>query len=352
MTINKQPSISVIIPTYNRGYCVCKAIDSVLKQTYKDYEIVVVDDGSVDDTRERVARYGEAVRYLWKPNGGAASARNAGLRHARGRYIAWLDSDDVWWPCKLDLQMRVFQRFPEVQLVCSDFSAVDKEGRFTPSYIMKLYHTYRHFSNDLSRIYERSVQLDYEVEIDGKAVQTVNVFVGNIYEKMIWGNLTHTSTIVFERELVDIVGLFDESFDTSEDYDFHLRVCAEACVGYLDLPTIIYRRGTTDQLLNCSEEALLRQNKVLLRMIPRVAQRDPQLVTRHPRWLDSWLGELHAEMADLLALRDPHAALAHWHTALRHSPLNAFKPRVLARVMLPKIIVRLLAEAKARLQGL
>jgi glycosyltransferase involved in cell wall biosynthesis len=349
MTTNKQPSVSVIIPTYNRGYCVCKAIDSVLKQTYRDYEIVIVDDGSVDDTRERVAQYGEAVRYLWKLNGGAGSARNAGLRHARGHYVAWLDSDDVWLPCKLSLQMRVFQRLPNVQLVCSDFSAVDKVGRLTPSYIMKYYHAYRHYKKDLRNIYEWSVLLDYEEEIHDRSIQSVNVYVGNIYEKMIWGNLIHTSTIVFKRELVDIVGLFDESFDTCEDYDFHLRVCKEACVGYLDLPTTLYRRGTPDQLTNNSEDALLRQYTVLLRMIQGVAQRDPPLVTRYPKWLDHWLGKSHAEMADLLALRDPPAALDHWRTALHHAPLVALSPRVMARVLFPKVIVRLVVAAKARL---
>jgi glycosyltransferase involved in cell wall biosynthesis len=349
MTTNKQPSVSVIIPTYNRGYCVCRAIDSVLKQTYRDYEIVIVDDGSVDDTRERVAQYGDAVRYLRKPNGGAGSARNEGLRHARGRYVAWLDSDDVWSPWKLDLQMQVFQRLPDVKLVCSDFSAVDKAGRLTPSYIMKYYHAYRHYKNDLYNVYEWSVLLDYEEEIHGRAKQSVNVYVGNIYEKMIWGNLIHTSTIVFKRELVDIVGLFDESFDTCEDYDFHLRVCKEAYVGYLDLPTTLYRRGTPDQLTNNSEDALLRQYTVLLRMIQSVAQRDPPLVTRYPKWLDHWLGKSHAELADLLALRNPPAALDHWRTALHHAPLLALSPRVLARVLFPKVIVRLVVAAKARL---
>ena len=125
------PAVSVIIPTYNRGYCISESIDSVLAQTFTDYEILVVDDGSTDDTRERLRAYEDRVRYLWQPHGNAASARNEGLRHARGRYVAWLDSDDTWLPFKLDLQLRVLEQFPDAQIVASDFSAMDESGTVT-----------------------------------------------------------------------------------------------------------------------------------------------------------------------------------------------------------------------------
>jgi glycosyltransferase involved in cell wall biosynthesis len=96
--------VTVLIPTYNRAYCLARAIDSALAQSYPHLEVLIVDDGSTDSTRKLVeGTYGgdRRVRYLYQPNGGVSSARNHGLRQARGDYVAFLDSDDVWKPWKL-----------------------------------------------------------------------------------------------------------------------------------------------------------------------------------------------------------------------------------------------------------
>ncbi|MBX3703129.1 MAG: glycosyltransferase family 2 protein, partial [Steroidobacteraceae bacterium] len=98
MAVHHPVKVSVVIPTYNRAAYIRQAIDSVLQQTMTDFEIIVVDDGSTDDTREVVAGYGERIRYLRTANGGPARARNAGMAEARGQYIAWLDSDDTYHP--------------------------------------------------------------------------------------------------------------------------------------------------------------------------------------------------------------------------------------------------------------
>ena len=106
------PRVSVIIPTYNRAALVCKAIDSVLEQTFSDYEILVIDDGSTDGTESAVAGYGQRVRYFWQENRGMSAARNRGIDLARGEYLALLDSDDLWMPFKLELMVAVLDRFP------------------------------------------------------------------------------------------------------------------------------------------------------------------------------------------------------------------------------------------------
>lgn len=90
--------VSVIIPVYNRAHYIKECLDSVLSQTYKDYEIIVVDDGSTDNVKEVLLPNMQQIRYIYKENGGAASARNVGIMHAKGDYIAWLDSDDRWLP--------------------------------------------------------------------------------------------------------------------------------------------------------------------------------------------------------------------------------------------------------------
>lgn len=98
------PKVSVIIPTFNRGEIVVNALESVLAQTYRDYEIIVVDDGSTDNTRHKLSAYRDRIRYVYQENGGASAARNKGLELARGEWISALDSDDTWLPTKLERQ--------------------------------------------------------------------------------------------------------------------------------------------------------------------------------------------------------------------------------------------------------
>jgi glycosyltransferase involved in cell wall biosynthesis len=113
--------VSVVIPTYNRASRLPAAIDSVLRQGVSDIEIIVVDDGSSDDTRAVVARYGNRVRYVYQANAGVGAARNAGIRLATGTFAAFLDSDDRWHDFKLSMQLALFDARPDVGLVFSDF---------------------------------------------------------------------------------------------------------------------------------------------------------------------------------------------------------------------------------------
>jgi len=113
------PLISCIVPTYNGERYVHEAIDSILAQTYRPIEIVVIDDGSTDGTRARVDQYGTQVRYCWEANVGPPAARNAGLREARGEMVAFLDGDDLWHPEKLERQMARFAARPELDYCLS-----------------------------------------------------------------------------------------------------------------------------------------------------------------------------------------------------------------------------------------
>jgi glycosyltransferase involved in cell wall biosynthesis len=107
------PSVSVVIATYNRSSLLIRAIESVLKQTYKDFEIIVIDDGSTDQTREVVAAYSGRVAYFYQDNAGLSAVRNRGIQEAKGRWIAWLDDDDQWHPNKLSIQVDKIKQLPE-----------------------------------------------------------------------------------------------------------------------------------------------------------------------------------------------------------------------------------------------
>ena len=118
-------TISVIIPAYNYARYLAEAIDSALGQTYAPLEVIVVDDASTDDTPRVLAAYGQRIRAIRQPNGGAGAARNTGIAAARGEYVAFLDADDVWLPRKLELQMALFDADPALGLIHGGKGATD-----------------------------------------------------------------------------------------------------------------------------------------------------------------------------------------------------------------------------------
>jgi len=202
--------VSVIIPTYNRAKFLEEAINSVLNQTYKDFEIIVVDDGSTDNTKEIIRKFGEII-YIYQKNKGVSSARNKGIKMSRGEYIAFLDSDDLWLKRKLEKQMKIFEKYPE----------------------NKICHTNEIWIRDGKRINQ------------GKRHQK---YGGYIFDKVLPLCIISPSSVVIKREVFEKVGLFDERLKVCEDYDMWLRICAHYKVYFLDEPLIIKRGGHKDQL--------------------------------------------------------------------------------------------------------
>ncbi len=123
-----QPLVSVIIPSYNRAEYIAETIESVLAQTYKNIETIVIDDGSTDDTKAVVARYLPKIKYVWQENSERGASRNHGLRLAKGEFIAFLDSDDLWLPNKIEEDIKFFERNSSVGIVYTDYLQIDAEG--------------------------------------------------------------------------------------------------------------------------------------------------------------------------------------------------------------------------------
>lgn len=202
--------VSAIIPTYNRRELVVRAIDTVLAQTRPVDEIVVVDDGSSDGTGDTLrARYGERIRYVWQANAGVSAARNHGMRIARGRYFALLDSDDEWLPEKTERQVALLEARPELGMVLCDVQRVDASG--APIDILRRRDTIRE---------------------DGPALRWV-----------IHNPALAPCSAMLRREVFDDVGGFDESLRTAEDIDFHLRVARRWPIGVVEAPLVRAMRG-------------------------------------------------------------------------------------------------------------
>jgi len=240
--------VSVLIPSYNRAYILGKALDSVLAQTYRPIEVIVVDDGSTDGTRELVARYGDAVRYIHQPNAGLAAARNTGLRAARGEFIALQDSDDQWTPWKLGAQVALMRRIPQLALVWTDMKAVDEDGRIiSESHLSTMYDVYRKVQTE--RFLSHDCRL-HELHPDAppELAQAV-VRHGDIFSAMFMGNLVHPPVALMRREHLARVGGLDETFAwTCEDYEFFWRVSREGWGALIEAPGMLYRVEAADQL--------------------------------------------------------------------------------------------------------
>ena len=203
--------ISVIIPTYNRKNTLPRAVESVLNQTYRPIEIIVVDDGSTDGTKEWFSEMYPLVHYIYQVNSGVSSARNTGINSARGDWIALLDSDDEWLPDKLKLQVKLLQNNAELRFC----------------------HTNEIWIRNGVRINQMKKHQKYG---------------GNIFKKCLDICRISPSSSLFHTSVIKDVGLFDESLDVCEDYDLWLRITAKYPVLFLDQPLIKKFGGHTDQL--------------------------------------------------------------------------------------------------------
>jgi glycosyltransferase involved in cell wall biosynthesis len=200
-------SVSVIIPTYNYARFIGEAIDSALAQTRPPLEVIVVDDGSTDGTAEVLAAYGDRIRVLRQKNSGVAMARNAGIAAARGEYLAFLDSDDAWYPRKLERQMPRFDAEPFLGLVHCGAETIDSEGRTLTTSVAGME----------GNVAEAMLRLDREVI------------------------MPQGSSIVVPKRVAEDIGGFDARLPPSEDWDFCYRIAARYAVGYVPEVLVRYR---------------------------------------------------------------------------------------------------------------
>jgi glycosyltransferase involved in cell wall biosynthesis len=203
--------ISVIIPSFNRAHTLPRALDSVLGQRQSADEILVIDDGSKDDTRHLIQTRYPGCRYLYQSNQGVSAARNRGIREARCDWIALLDSDDAWLPDKLHRQQQVLQDRPGYRLCHTDEIWIRNGVRVNP---MKK-HTKRG---------------------------------GRIFSDCLPRCVISPSAALLHRSLFEQIGLFDTSLPACEDYDLWLRICAREPVLYLETPLVVKYGGHADQL--------------------------------------------------------------------------------------------------------
>ncbi|TRZ52750.1 glycosyltransferase [bacterium] len=237
--MSDNPTVSVVIPAYNASRWIGETLDSILAQAFRDFEVIVVDDGSTDDTAAVVAGFGDRVCCIHKPNGGAPSARNVGIRAARGEYIAFVDADDLWVKEKLQLQMDLLKKTGLAWGYCDAFAFDDKSGK-------RLYRFEKNFHQ----------------------------YAGDILESLFFVDFIPSPTPVIRKSVFEHVGYFDEdrAERIGEDWDMWLRIAACYPIGLVSQPLAYYRVHTTSIM---GGEDPLRRLRGELGVIKKAVAREP-----------------------------------------------------------------------------
>lgn len=298
---NTPPLISVIIPAYNAAEFVVGAIESALAQTYEPIEVIVVDDGSTDDTAEVLAPLADDIRYVQQENRGLAGARNRGIIESQGELVAFLDADDKWMPEKLARQWRWLTEHPEAGLVHSDLMFWRPE----------------------------TGEVFYEARPRAK-------YAGDCYTRLFFESWVTPSTVLVRRACLERAGMFDERFRWVEDVDLWLRIARHYPFAYIDEPLVLYRLHGASLTRND-----LRMREGELAALEKALAADPELETRIGR------GPVRRKLHELCFgigyhyydQNDLRAARAYFAKAWRLRPTRAYAAALGLATLLPARVV-------------
>lgn len=282
---NPAPAVTAIIPTYNRPALCAQAIESVLAQTFRDFELIVVDDGSLEDTGRMLAGFGDRLRTIRQTNAGVSVARNAAAAQASGRYLAFLDHDDLWMPEKLEVMVPAFDAAPEAGMAYSSVRHLDESGE-------------QRSSDDA----------------------TVEVRSGRLFQEIFAREIRiSTSSMMVRREVFAGIGGYDPALPVAQDYDLHLRIALRSPV--LGVPRVLtavrFTRGSGGQNRIQAHRDII---TVLERTWGRTSGTPDQPPERTYRRL---LAHRHLKLGRrLLSVGEPYAAREAFARAWQATPLS------------------------------
>jgi glycosyltransferase involved in cell wall biosynthesis len=306
---NPSVAVSVIIPTYNCASYLAAAIESVLAQTYRDFRIFVIDDGSTDATPEVMRPYVYHCVYIHQPNAGAAAARNRGIRESSSKYIAFLDADDLWHPTKLERQIQFLDRHPKVGLICSDFSMMGK-GQSVDSF----------FSTT-------------RVPPDGR-----------MFKHLLQNCIVSTPSAVVPRHVIEETGAFNESLSICEDMNLWLRIASRWDIAAIREVLVTVRRNRPESLSATTGGTVISLNHGLA-SFQHIEASCPHLSRRDTRALKRKLALFYYKSgSSLLVGGEPQSARVELMRSLRY---RSFQPLALVKLggsLLPTATFRFFAR--------
>lgn len=267
---------SVILPTYNRSKQLSRALDSVLSQTFTEYEILVIDDGSTDETPKVLQQYHDRVDCIRQRNAGISAARNAGIRQARGAYLAFLDDDDRWYPHKLEVMAAAIRQHPTAGLFHSQVDYVDRKGNW---------------------------------------LWTTNAPRRNAYLTLVQGNFVAMLSAVVRKNCLDRVGVFDPCLPVCVDWDLFLRVTRYFETVYVAQTLAEYRFLSDDSITVRYQKLPAYQNLVLEKAIAADPALSPAVKKR------ARAAQAFRNGTSLFQAGDTEGALIEFKASLRIHPL-------------------------------
>ena len=323
------PLLSVVIPVHNGAEYVTAAIDSVLQHVGSDVEVIVVDDGSTDESGDRIRQFGDRVRYITQKNGGLASARNRGHVEARGAFVAWLDHDDINEPERLALQLEVFRRFPEVGVVSTGFSAFDENGEISPSFALQYYG--RLANGGLSAVFPAT-----EPFASGTFPGlVVPLHHGRVYPTLALGNFVHPPTVMMRREVWQIAGPLTDGLRSAIDWEFLVRASRHTAFAYVDHALLRYRRSAAQFSGDANANRNLPEE---LRAFELMLKTDPSLLD-HRDAVRGMFRYYHDALANAQMATDRLQAMASLARGLRYGCNVTQFSRTALRIITPKAMM-------------
>lgn len=246
--MDNSPKVSVIVATYNRAHCIQETLDSILRQRFRDYELIVVDDGSTDATRKVLEAYGSQLRYVYQENAGPSAARNKGVHHAKAPWLAFQDSDDVWLPDHLETLHAYAKDHPNCGMVFANGAYLGSPVKQQKTII----------SQKKSR------------RLADQGVRLVDLFDKSI---------VRLQAALISQKAYQVAGGHDESLRICMDLDLSFRLLMHAPVAYLDHVVFLYRKH--DGNIGRNEEVRLTENiRVIQKLIQQFPSAEQQLGVR------------------------------------------------------------------------
>lgn len=337
------PTVSVIVPTYNRAPWIAATLRTVLAQSHAPLEVIVIDDGSADDTASVVGGFGAAARYVRQENGGVSTARNHGARLATGEYLAFVDSDDLWDPRKLELQLLALrQTGAHWSITGCDVIGLDDNVIAGREGFPAIFPLFRDEGVTAPEFFARYFRRD-AVDFGG---QLFEVFAGDAYDALFLGNFGLPSSSMVAKGLFEQVGGFNPAFRIAEETEFFHRLAAAAEVAIVTTSLVGYRTSQSGSLVSPANSSRLIENA-----LASLEGASGLRAVRSPRGMSNWQRGRRKLMRRLAYTRlsnldGPGARAALRDAWAAGSPRDAWSLSIFGASLLPAPMLRMLHSAK------
>ncbi|MGD9213097.1 MAG: glycosyltransferase family 2 protein [Desulfobacteraceae bacterium] len=330
-----KPFFSIVLPTYNRRHQLERCLKSIKNQDFKDFEIIIIDDGSNDGTKDFINTDHPDVRYYYQINQGVSKARNTGIENAKGAYIAFLDSDDIWYPSRLKIMHAVIEALPgEVGLIFNDMDRIVNGAGDGQSY-----------SDDYFGIKRSDItKAMHQFPVVNISEDNLKICYGDIFAQLLHGNIISPPCTVMKKEVFTELGKFREDFRVANDSEYFLRVSKHYKIGYVPLILTSIDPPRSKVSLSASVNNIEKINNTI-RIIDSYYQKEKNFFLK--KQLKLRLSNLHGLLGyHHLSEYSGNMSRRHYKSALRLSP---FKIRFLVMLyitLLPMGLLRFAAGVK------